>query len=111
MPGADEGFLGLGGVELVDESPVLLFALTAAITYLSGARHDSKRGVEEVVEALFGVPVALGTVAAAERELSAALADAHAAAVAAGGAAPGQNVGETGREGAGRRGRGGGRGP
>jgi transposase len=70
--------------------------LTAAITYLSGARHDSKRGVEEVVEALFGVPVALGTVAAAEREVGAALADAHAEAVAAVRAAPVKNVDETG---------------
>jgi transposase len=70
--------------------------LTAAITYLSGARHDSKRGVEDVVEALFGVPVSLGTVAAAEQEMSAALAAAHAEAVAAVRAAPVKNVDETG---------------
>lgn len=70
--------------------------LTAAITYLSGARHDSKRGVEEVVETLFGVPVSLGTVAAAEQEVSAALAAAHAEAVAAVRAAPVKNVDETG---------------
>jgi transposase len=76
--------------------------LTAAITYLSGARHDSKRGVAEVVEALFGVPVSLGTVAAAEQEVSAALADAHAEAVAAVRAAPVKNVDETGWKRAGR---------
>jgi transposase len=76
--------------------------LTAAITYLSGARHDSKRGVEEVVEALFGVPVSLGTVAAAEQEASAALAPAHAEAVAAVRAAPVKNVDETGWKQAGR---------
>jgi transposase len=70
--------------------------LTAAIAYLSGARHDSKRGVEEVVETLFGVPVSLGTVAAAERDVSAALASAHAEAVAAVRAAPVKNVDETG---------------
>src|SRR5207237_18203 len=57
--------------------------LTAAITSLSGGRHDSKRGVEETVETLFGVPVSLGAVAAAEQEVGAALAAAHAAAIAA----------------------------
>jgi transposase len=76
--------------------------LTAAITYLSGARHDSKRGVEAVVETLFGVPVSLGTVAAAEQEVSAALASAHAEAVAAVRAAPVKNVDETGWKQAGR---------
>jgi transposase len=76
--------------------------LTAAITYLSGGRHDSKRGVEEVVETLFGVPLSLGTVAAAEQEMSAALAAAHAEAVAAVRAAPVKNVDETGWKRAGR---------
>jgi len=76
--------------------------LSAAITYLSGARHDSKRGVEEVVETLFGVPVSLGTIAAAEREVSAALADAHAAAVTAVQAAAVKHVDETGWKRAGR---------
>ena len=70
--------------------------LAAAITYLSGGRHDSKRGVEDVVETLFGVPVSLGTVAATEREVSAALAPAHDEAVAAVRAAPVKNVDETG---------------
>jgi transposase len=70
--------------------------LTAAITYLSGARHDSKRGVEEAVETLFGVPVSLGGVAAAEREMTAALAAAHAEAKAAVRAAPVKGVDETG---------------
>src|SRR5439155_23484878 len=70
--------------------------LTAAMSYLSGGRHDSKRGVEAVVETLFGVPVALGTVAAAEQEMSAALAAAHAEAVAAVRAAPVKNVDQTG---------------
>src|SRR5947199_10077 len=76
--------------------------LSAAITYLSGGRHDSKRGVEEVVETLFGVPVSLGTVAAVEQEVSAALAAAHAEAVAAVRAAPVKNVDETGWKQAGR---------
>jgi transposase len=76
--------------------------LSAAISYLSGARHDSKRGVEEVVEALFGVPVSLGGVAAAEQEMTAALAAAHAEASAAVRAAPVKNVDETGWKTAGR---------
>lgn len=76
--------------------------LSAAIVYLSGARHDSKRGAEEAVETLFGVPLALGRVAAAEQEVSAALAQAHADAVAAVQAAPVKHVDETGWKQAGR---------
>jgi transposase len=70
--------------------------LTAVMAYLSGARHDSKRGVEEVVETVFGVPVALGTVHAVEQEVSAALAPAHAEVAAGVQAAPVKNVDETG---------------
>ncbi len=57
--------------------------LTAALSYLSGAQGISKRGVEEIAETLFGVPLALGTVANLEQEVSAALAPAHQAALAA----------------------------
>jgi transposase len=70
--------------------------LTAVAAYLSGGRHDSKRGVEEVVEAVFGVPIALGTVVAAEREVSAALAAAHAEAGQAARQAPVKHADETG---------------
>jgi len=76
--------------------------LTAVMAYLSGARHDSKRGVEEVVETVFGVPVALGTVTAVEQEASAALAPAHAEAAQAVRHAPTKNTDETGRKQAGR---------
>jgi transposase len=76
--------------------------LAAVMAYLSGARPDSKRGVEEVVETVFGVPVALGTVAAVEREASAALAQAHAEAAAAVRRAPAKNADETGWKVAGR---------
>ena len=69
--------------------------LAAVMAYLSGARHDSKRGVAEVVETVFGVPVSLGTVAAVEQEASAALAGAHAAAVEAVRQAPAKNADET----------------
>src|SRR5215470_9847842 len=72
------------------------------MTFLSGARHDSKRGVEEVVETVFGVPLGLGTVAAVEQEVSAALAPAHAEAVQAVRQAPAKNTDETGWKEAGR---------
>src|SRR5439155_5928082 len=58
--------------------PCLRPQLHRAIAYLSGHRHDSKRGVEETVETLFGIPIAVGSIAQAEQEVSAALADAHA---------------------------------
>ena len=51
--------------------------LTAALSYLSGAQGVSKRGVEEIAETIFGVPISLGTVANLEQEVSAALAPAH----------------------------------
>src|SRR5476651_925905 len=37
--------------------------LTAVLSYLSGGPHVSKRGIEEIVETVFNVPIALGTVA------------------------------------------------
>ncbi len=76
--------------------------LAAVMAYLSGARHDSKRGVEEVVETVFGVPIAWGTVTAVEQEVSAALAPAHAEAVEAVRHAPTKNTDETGWKQAGR---------
>ena len=77
-------------------APALGPRLTAVMAYLAGARHDSKRGVEEVVETVFGVPVALGTVSAAEQEVRAALAPAHAEVAAHVQAAPVKHVDETG---------------
>jgi len=76
--------------------------LAAVMAYLSGARHDSKRGVEEVVETVFGVPVSLGTVAQVEQEVSGALASAHVEAAAAVRQATAKNVDETGWKQAGR---------
>jgi hypothetical protein len=55
--------------------------LTAALAYFVGCHGVSKRGVEEISEALFCVPIALGTVANLEQETSAALAPAHREAV------------------------------
>jgi len=51
--------------------------LTATLSYLTGAQGISKRGVEEIADAIFGAPIALGTVANLEQEVSAALAPAH----------------------------------
>ena len=55
--------------------------LTATLAYLTGCHGISKRGVEEIVETVFGVPISLGTVANLEQEVSAALAPAHEEAV------------------------------
>jgi transposase len=55
--------------------------LTAILSYFSGCHGVSKRGVEEIAEAVFAAPIALGTVANLEREVSAALATPHAEAL------------------------------
>jgi transposase len=57
--------------------------LTATLSYFSGCHGMSKRGVEEVSEAIFHAPIALGTVVNLEQEMSAALAAPHAEALAA----------------------------
>src|SRR6516225_6832515 len=70
--------------------------LAAATAYLAGCHQVSKRGLEEVVETLFEVPVALGTVSNLEEEVSQALAPAHAEAVRAVQQAPAKHADETG---------------
>ncbi len=70
--------------------------LAALFAYLVGRQHVSKRGVEELVEEALGLPVSLGTVANLEQELSAALAAAHAEALAAVRQAPVKHLDETG---------------
>jgi transposase len=70
--------------------------LTATLSFLSSVLHASKRGVEEFVETVLGAPLALGTVSNLEREMSAALADAHAEARRAVQEAEAKNVDETG---------------
>jgi transposase len=77
--------------------------LAALMAYLVGACGLSKRRVEEVVETVFEVPVALGTVAKLEQEMSAALAPAHQEALAAVQHAPVKHVDETGWKKAGRK--------
>lgn len=77
--------------------------LTAALSYLAGCHGVSKRGVEEISAALFQAPIALGTIANLEQEMSAALAPAHREAVAAVRQAPVKYVDETGWKQAGRK--------
>jgi transposase len=70
--------------------------LTATMSYMSGVLHTSKRGIEEFVETVLSVPIALGTVSNHEQEMSAALAAAHGEAQQAVQAAAAKNVDETG---------------
>ncbi|HVS39244.1 MAG TPA: IS66 family transposase [Gemmataceae bacterium] len=77
--------------------------LAALMAYLVGACGLSKRRVEEVVEAVFEVPVALGTVARLEQEMGAALEPAHQEASAAVQQAPVKHLDETGWKKAGRK--------
>lgn len=58
-------------------------ALTATLSYFSGCHGVSKRGVEEIAETVLGAPLALGTVANLEQEVSAAVEPAHQEALAA----------------------------
>jgi transposase len=51
--------------------------LTAIFSYLSGAQGISKRGIEEIAETIFQVPISLGTIANLEQEVSTAIAPAH----------------------------------
>jgi transposase len=51
--------------------------LAAVMSYLRGRHHRGKRGVQEIVQAVFEVPISLGTVAALEQQTRAALAGAH----------------------------------
>ncbi len=77
--------------------------LTAMMAFLSGALHTSKRGIEEFVETVLRVPIALGTISNLEQEMSAALASAHAEAQQAVQQAAAKNVDETGWKRAGTR--------
>ena len=51
--------------------------LTATLSYFSGCHGVSKRGVEEIADSVFAAPIALGTVANLEQEVSAALEPSH----------------------------------
>jgi len=51
--------------------------LTATLSYFAGCHGVSKRAIEEISEVVFAAPVALGTVANLEQEVSAALVTPH----------------------------------
>jgi transposase len=70
--------------------------LAATLSYLAGRHHLSQRGLEEMAEDVFDVPLSLGTVGHLEQQMSAALAPAHAEAIQAVRAAAVKNVDETG---------------
>jgi transposase len=70
--------------------------LAAALSYLCGCQHVSARGLEEVAETLFGVPISLGAVVALQQQMSQALAQPHEQLGAEVRAAPAKNVDETG---------------
>jgi len=70
--------------------------LSATLSFLSAVLHASRRGIEEFVETVLGVPIALGTISNLEQEMSAALAAAHAEAQQAVQQAQAKHVDETG---------------
>src|SRR5207248_6708454 len=69
--------------------------LAAVLGYLTGSHRVSRRGLEEIAEDVFEVPLSLGTVGNLQAELSAALAPAHTEALAAVRGAAAKNVDET----------------
>jgi transposase len=69
--------------------------LAATLGYLAGSHRVSSRGLEEITEDVFDVPIALGTVANVRAEVSDALAPAHAEALRVVRAAAVKNVDET----------------
>jgi transposase len=77
--------------------------LAANMSYLSGRFHLGKRSVKEYVEAVYQVPVSLGTVVALEQQTSAALITPHDQARDAVREAPVKNADETGWKQAGAR--------
>ena len=70
--------------------------LAAFMAYLAAVHQVSKRGIEELVETLFEVPVAVGTIVNLQEELSQALIPAHDEALDFVREAAGKNVDETG---------------
>jgi transposase len=69
--------------------------LGATLGYLAGSHRISKRGLEEITEDVFDVPVSLGTVVNVQAEVSEALAPAHVEAMQVVRAAAVKNVDET----------------
>jgi len=76
--------------------------LSAAVTFVSSRVHGSRRAVEELLEEVLGAPLALGTVIAREREMTAALSEPYRQAKEKIQQAAAKNVDETGWKRAGR---------
>lgn len=51
--------------------------LTAALAYLNGCQHVTQRGLEDVAESLFDVPVSLGSINKLQEQMSQALTAPH----------------------------------
>jgi transposase len=71
------GHLNRGEIPAEIRAHVIGPRLAAMMSYLTGRHHLSRRNVEELVETVFEVPIALGTVSALEAETSAALTGAY----------------------------------
>jgi transposase len=70
--------------------------LAATLSYLNGNQYVSQRGLEDISEVVFGVPLSLGSVTTLQQQMSAALAPAHQEIAAEVRPAPIKNVDETG---------------
>jgi transposase len=77
--------------------------LTAALAYFVAQHGVSKRGIEEIARDVFGVPLALGSVANLEQEVGAALEPAHQEALAHVRSGPVKHLDETGWKQAGKK--------
>jgi transposase len=77
--------------------------LAAVVSYLGGCQHVSQRGLEDVVESVFGIPVSLGTVAALQAQMSRALEVPHQEVAGEVRRAEAKNVDETGWKQAGKK--------
>jgi transposase len=70
--------------------------LAATLSYLNGSQYVSQRGLEDVCDVIFGVPLSLGSVTALQEQMSQALAPAHQEIANEVRSAPVKNVDETG---------------
>src|SRR5436309_8467040 len=69
--------------------------LAAVLSYLSGSQYVSQRGLEDIAEVVFGVPLSLGSVTALQQQMGAALEPAHRQIADEVRRAPAKNVDET----------------
>lgn len=70
--------------------------LAAVVSYLGGRQHVSRRGLEDVVASVFGIPISVGTVDALQGQMSRALEAPHREVAAQVRQAAAKNVDETG---------------